>query len=112
MKRTFVAGLASAVVLSGGLIGLGLGAGTAHAEDGPHRWCPGQSMEWPTGPWGQVDWDMTVCHTWWGVGYQQGNLPLNYGDHEPSDVWEGDNPPPPPPPQCNAPGTPPCWLFP
>jgi hypothetical protein len=71
------------------------GAG-AHADPspnyGPHQWCPGQSMEWPTGPWGQVTWDMTVCHTWYAVGYGQGNVPSNYGGV--SHIYEGDNPPP------------------
>jgi hypothetical protein len=86
--------------LSGGLgaAGLGLAASTAQADPsyGPHRWCPGDSMEWPTGPWNQVVWDMSVCHTWYAVGYAQGNVPMKTGS--PSDVWDGDNPPPPNPP--------------
>ncbi len=107
MKRVIV-GLATTASVSGGLglAGLGLAAGTAQAYSGPHQWCPGQSMNWPTGPWNQVDWDMNVCHTWWVVGFEQGNVPKNYGDHGPSNIWDGDNPPAPPPPQCNAPGYP------
>jgi len=78
-----IGGLATTLLVSGcfGLAGLELGAGTAHADDryGPHQWCPGQSMEWPTGPWNQVDWDMNVCHTWYVVGIGQGNVPERSG---------------------------------
>jgi hypothetical protein len=95
MKRILLAGAAAVAAL--GFVGLG----TAHADgnDGPHRWCPGQSMEYPTGPFNAVVWDMNVCHTWTIVGYQNGNLPLKYNG-TPSNIWEGDNPPawaPPPP---------------
>jgi hypothetical protein len=40
----------------------------------------------------QVDWDMSVCHTYVGVAYQQGNV----GDY----IWDLAGGPPPPPPQC------------
>jgi len=92
-------------LLSGGIAvaGLGLGAGTAQADNsyGPHRWCPGQPMEWPTGPPG-VAWDMSVCHTWWAVGYGQGNVASNYGPTPPGvpSIWDGDDPPPLAPRQC------------
>jgi hypothetical protein len=87
-------------LLSGGVAvaGSGLGAGTAQAWNGPHQWCPGQSMEWPTGPWGNAIWDMSVCHTFWGVGYGMGNVPNREG--APSSVWDGDDPPAQPPRQC------------
>ena len=49
-------------------------------------------MEWPTGPWNQVVWDMGRCHTWYVVGYGKGNVPERTGS--PSDVYEGPNPPP------------------
>jgi hypothetical protein len=39
----------------------------------------------------QVDWDMSVCHTYVGVAYQQGNV----GDY----IWDLAGGPPPPPPQ-------------
>jgi hypothetical protein len=39
-----------------------------------------------------IDWDMSVCHTYYGVGYKQGNI----GDY----VWDAPAGPPPPPPQC------------
>jgi hypothetical protein len=44
MKRTLIAGLATAAVVSGGL---GLAAGTAQADpqsQGPFQWCPGQPL--------------------------------------------------------------------
>jgi hypothetical protein len=117
MKRTLIAGLATAALVSGGLdlAGLGLGAGTAHA-DRSGRWCPGQDLLGSTGP-GDVVWDMHVCHTWSFVGYGPGpdyvglgNVPERSGN--PSVIWDGDNPPGTTPPQCNAPGLPPCGLFP
>lgn len=103
-----LARLATTLLVSGGLAGLGLGAGTALADDryGPHQWCPGQSMEWPSGPWNQVDWDMEVCHTWYVVGIGQGNVPEHSGG--PSNIWEGDTPPPPP--SCAVPDVPPCMM--
>jgi len=38
-----------------------------------------------------IDWDMSVCHTYYGVWYKQGNV----GDY----VWDAAAGPPPPPPQ-------------
>jgi hypothetical protein len=61
-----------------------------------HKWCPGQPMPQdgtnPDGTAHQVDWDMNVCHTYYNVGYHQGNV----GDY----VWDAAGGPPPPPPQC------------
>jgi len=108
------------VLLAGsvGAAGLGLGAGAAQADnDGPHRWCPGQSMSANHGgPGSDVVWDMNVCHTWyWLHSYGQGNVANNYGGPPGvPDVWDGDNPPGASPPQC-GPGAPvpvPCGLFP
>jgi hypothetical protein len=70
-------------LLSGGVAvaGLGVAAGTAQAlPDGPHQWCPGQSMQaGEGGPGGTVVWDMNVCHTWYYVGYGQGNVAIPLG---------------------------------
>jgi hypothetical protein len=74
-----IVGLATTVLVSGGLglAGLGLAAGTAQAscttgDVCSHQWCPGQPMVqgWVTGPDGAVRpvndvvWDMSVCHQW------------------------------------------------
>ena len=102
-------GIATLLLTGGlGLAGLGAGAGTAHADEnyGPHQWCPGQSMDWPSGPWNQVDWDMDVCHTWYVVGTGRGNVPERSGG--PSNIWDGDNPPLPP--LCAVPDVPPCMM--
>jgi hypothetical protein len=101
-------------LLSGGLAvaGLGPGAGTAQAQpDGPYTWCPGQSRnaympQWgvpgPASPGPSAEWDWSVCHTFWVVGYAQGNVPDQFG---PSGIWEGDNPPAPiPQPWTPLPG--------
>ena len=55
MKRLIV-GLATTVLVSGGLglAALGLGAGTAQAlPDGPYTWCPGQPRNAHMPPGGQ-----------------------------------------------------------
>jgi hypothetical protein len=125
-----VAGFATALLVSGGLgwAGSNLAAGTARADAcnspgsdsracpprGPNHWCPGQSMD-PArgGPGTTVVWDTKVCHTWFFVGYGQGNVANNYGGAAGSpNVWDGDDPPAPPPPQCGVPGTLPCSIFP
>lgn len=92
MRRVMV-GLATAVMVSAGLgpAGLGLGAGTAYALTGPFQWCPGQ----PLPAWGLV-WDMSVCHSYYKVGYGQGNVDNSVGYPPGSpNIWDGDNPPPP-----------------
>jgi hypothetical protein len=91
--------MAYTALLSGGLAvaSVGLGAGTALAiPDGPHHWCPGQQRNPPNGPGQGTLWDWNVCHTFWFVGYGQGNVPASYGAAP--TIWEGDNPPGPPPP--------------
>lgn len=100
-KRAVAGALLSFGVAVGGLA---MGAGTAQADPsstyGPHRWCPGQSMEWPTGPWNMVEWDLNVCHTWYAVGRGQGNVQMKYGT--PSYVYEGNDPPPNDFPDCRT----------
>jgi hypothetical protein len=106
MKRTLITGIATATFVAGGLglAGLGLGAGTAHAEYGPQQWCPGQSMDPPTGPGSLYNWDMSICHTWYRVDGFKGNVPFGLsGGSLPSNVWDGDNPPPGLPPPPNLP---------
>jgi hypothetical protein len=82
--------------------GLGLTEGTAQARPtGPHRWCPGDSMEYQTspqmaqhtGPGPLYSWDMNVCHTWWVLATSQGNVPFR--GKLPTNIWDGDNPPGP-----------------
>jgi hypothetical protein len=124
MKRVVV-GLATTVLVSGGLglAGLGLGTGTARADDdcspaamvngicyGPNHWCPGDSLFHLTQNhvYNPVTWDMNVCHTYYHVAFDQGN--------QGQGIWDGPNPPPPmaPPPPA-PPGLPPppgmCWSM-
>jgi hypothetical protein len=97
MRRIFVA-LASAVLLWGGVAGVGGRAG-ANAwpgcppdhPAGPCHWCPGdppvQTGNLRVNP---VIWDTHVCHTYWYVLSDQGNVAKG--------IFEGDVPPAPPPP--------------
>jgi hypothetical protein len=103
--------LAKAVLVSGGLsaAGLGLAAGTAQAYTyGPFQWCPGQDL--PNDPprqEGALQWDMSVCHTYW--------FDWDVRTHAPATYWEGENlfptPIPPPPPQPLPPDCPPWSPF-
>lgn len=86
---------------------LGLGAGPAQANAGPFTWCPGQSMDYPSGPdmsfgvkpkiTDRHVWDMNVCHTWFRVATGWGNVPWIQPNGQQtlshSDVWDGDSPP-------------------
>jgi hypothetical protein len=67
MKR-FVARLAAAVAVSGGvgLAGLGLGAGIAQASPTSGTWCPGDPVPGGFAP-EDVDWDWTVCHNFYAM---------------------------------------------
>jgi hypothetical protein len=87
MKRTVIAGAAAAAFLAGAV---GPGAGTAHA-DGPHRWCPGNPKNMPYVVNDSIDWDWSVCHTWYATNYGWGNVTMN---GRPTSIWDGDNPPP------------------
>ena len=98
-----VVGLASAVLLWGGVAGVvGVGAVQARPGPAPQSW-PGCPPDHPEGPchWcpgdppvqtgnlrvDPVRWDANVCHTYWYVG-GGGNVART--------IWEGDAPPPPP----------------
>jgi len=97
--RRGIVGLATTLLVSGGLglAALGLGAGTAKADVlPPHTWCPGDSMVYyrfdtSTGPGIPYQWDMNVCHTWYWVKSGTGNVP--YEGSLPSNVWDGEDPP-------------------
>jgi len=95
--------LATTVLVSGGLGLSGLGAGTAQAACtpdtggyscgyGPNHWCPGDSVYSDQGgPDNGVNWDMSVCHTWYRVAQGAGNVPVpeRPGSNENSStVWE------------------------
>jgi hypothetical protein len=85
MKRR-TARLATTVLVAGslGLAALGLGAGIANAG-GPYQWCPGQSQHVPGGALDEVNWDWSVCHTYWVVRPPMGNVTPG--------IWDGDTPP-------------------
>src|ERR1700721_2768374 len=75
------------VLLTGGIAVGGLGlAGTGEAHK-PHNWCPGQPMNYPTGPGPGYSWDMNICHTWFWVSNGKGNVP--YNGRLPSTLWDG-----------------------
>jgi|SRR5271169_5041463 hypothetical protein len=73
--------------------GLGLGAGAAQADlgpaYGPHHWCPGDNDS--TAPTTAYNWDFNICHTYYWVDMDKGNVP--YRGRLPSNLWDGDNPP-------------------
>ena len=96
------------------LAGFGLAGGTAQADNqGPFRWCPGQSMNPPAGPGLTVVWDMNVCHTWYRVDYGKGNVANNYGGPPGSpNIWDGDSPPPARHSPCLTPTSQGCVPFP
>jgi hypothetical protein len=109
----------SGTLLLGGVFavaGMALGAVAADADPGlippthvrlsdggPWTWCPGDPMSGLNstthkgGPGDGVDWDMNVCHTWWGVNWGTGNVAPG--------VWDGPDPPP-----LNATQKPPCGF--
>jgi hypothetical protein len=78
MKRG-IAGLATTLLVSGGmgLAALGLGAGTANAG-GPYQWCPGQDRRGIGGGLEGVVWDWSVCHTYFVVHTGQGKCFFGY----------------------------------
>lgn len=113
--RMMIAG----ALISGGIaatIGLGTDVAIAQARPsvmqpvrgplggGPWTWCPGDPLDGAihttTGrgsPPPGTEWDMSRCHTWWGVLWGHGNV-------GPS-VWDGPDPPP-----AEATNKPPCGF--
>jgi hypothetical protein len=113
---TRVARAVGGLLISGGVAasGVALSSGIAHANEGPSTWCPGQSMDRPSGPNSPetpvlsgttYSWDMSVCHTWYKVTWGYGNVPMLV-DGKPtlsgSSTWDGDNPPGPNPSGINC----------
>jgi hypothetical protein len=111
-------------LLSGGLAvaGLTLAPARAHAEVwcppnamvgavcyGPNQWCPGDSLFHLTQNHvaDPINWDMSVCHTYYYVPFGKGNA-----GHT---IWDGPNPPGPQVPIHAPPGLPPppgkCWNM-
>ena len=89
---------------------LALGAGVAQADTftpQPHSWCPGQGL-----PFNNIQWDMSVCHTWYYVPFGQGNVRMVDLHGNPLSSFIADGPPPvetaPPPPPGPPRGTPFC----
>ncbi len=84
------------------VVAAGIGAGPAHAYTyGPFQWCPGDAMpNDPPRPDGQLNWDMSVCHTYYYA--------WDVFTHSAANYWEGPNlfPTPIPPPPGPPPGTP------
>jgi hypothetical protein len=92
MKRTLIAAMASTAFMA---CAVG-SAGTAQADDnvgGPFNWCPGDSMQYSpeatyfgqdNGPGTLYSWDINVCHTWYRLRHEIGNVP--YNGSLPSDV--------------------------
>jgi hypothetical protein len=93
--------LAVTALLTGGLAlgSIGVEAGTAVADgmpgcdhpEGPCHWCPGEAApitgNHVTDP---VVWDWNICHTYWRVYPEQGNVS--------NMIFDGPVAPPPPPP--------------
>ncbi|WP_081809233.1 hypothetical protein [Mycobacterium sp. URHB0044] len=103
--------IVAGAVLSGGvaIAGMSVAPAIANATEGPFTWCPGQSMDWPSGPnrWADnYSWDMNVCHTWYQVAYGYGNVPARHDDGTTdvrgSSAWDGANPPGPNPSGINC----------
>jgi hypothetical protein len=88
MRRAVIAGLGAAVVA---LSSVGLGAGAANGDTfAPHRWCPGDPKNMPYIVNDGVDWDWSICHTWYPTNYGMGNVTMH---GQPFALWDGDNPP-------------------
>lgn len=104
IKQLLAAAVTSAALVAAGL---SLGAGTAAAlPSQPHQWCPGDSMQSPSGPGSWIVWDMNVCHTWQYVRWGGNASKVDFdGTIVPAtSVWDGPSPPPDsaPPVECGT----------
>lgn len=98
MKKAIVGSLLAGVAVAG------IACGTAQAEPfaaQPHSWCPGQAL-----PFGNIQWNMSVCHTWYEVPFGQGNVRMVDVHGQPLESFISADipapmltPPPPPPPK-------------
>ena len=76
---------------------------------GPNQWCPGDSLFHLTQNHvaDPINWDMSVCHTYYYVPFGKGNAGYR--------IWDGPNPPGPQVPIQSPPGLPPppgkCWNM-
>ncbi|WP_156689176.1 hypothetical protein [Mycobacterium sp. Marseille-P9652] len=102
-NRRITRSATTAVVLGGlSMAALGLAPAIAHA-DGPYHWCPGNPKQMPYAPNQYIDWDWSICHTWYPANYGHGNVTEN---GRPTSIWDGENPPPE---VTNRPWPPPLW---
>lgn len=78
-------------VLAGCAALAGSGVGIANADTmEAHQWCPGNPKEMPFVVNPFLDWDWSVCHTWYPTNYGMGNVTMQ---GRPTAIWDGDNPP-------------------
>ena len=60
--KTIIAG----ALMAGSAALSGWGVGMAHADTmEPHQWCPGNPKQMPYVVNQYIDWDWSVCHTWY-----------------------------------------------
>ncbi len=91
MTRTTIAG-AVVAAFAIGAVGSATATATAHADTmTPGRWCAGDPKQMPYAPTSSIDWDWSVCHTWYPTNYGMGNVTIQ---GRPTSLWDGDNPPP------------------
>ena len=102
----------AALALAAGAAVAGIGAGIGQAQPfTPQgtRWCPDEAL-----PFSNIQWDMSVCHTWYIVPFGQGNVQMVdlKGNPLESFIYAGDTPPVltpvAPAPSGPPPGTPFC----
>src|ERR1700753_1575774 len=86
MKRALITAFGAAVVACAAS-----GEATAPADQRePLRGCPGNPKTMPYIVNPLIDWDWSVCHTWYPTNYGMGNVT---SQGLPTSIWDGDNPP-------------------